>query len=96
MQGIRKEDTGLLQLLPVVTMWIKNDTELSEQGIRMLASMHPNEFAFAKKTSVAEMFRMAENYKDNRLYKDLIAVIMSEKGRKWVEKTVALCKNIQL
>jgi len=96
LQNIQREHSGLLQLLPVVTMWIKNNTNLTEQEIKLAARLHPKEFEYAKRTSVAEMYRLAEKYKENRLYRDLIAIVMSEKGRKWVENTVAICKRIDL
>ena len=96
MNTIHKEHRELLQLLPVVTMWINNGTSLSEQEIKMAGRLHPKEFEYAKRTSVADMLKLAEQYRENRLYRDLIAVILSPKGRVWVEKTVALCKKLDL
>jgi hypothetical protein len=95
-QGIPKDERERLQLLPVVTMWINNGTNLTELEVRSMARLHPKEFEYAKKTPVAEMLRIAYSYKGNRLYHDLITIILSEKGRKWVERTVGLCKKIEL
>lgn len=96
MHQIQKEDKPLLQLLPVVTMWINHNAVLSEQELRSMARLHPQEFDYAKKTSIQDMYKIAEKYKDNRYYCDLISIIMSEKGKKWVEGAVDMCKRIEL
>lgn len=77
-------------------MWINSDTKLTEQEIRSMARLHPKEFEYARKTSVVEMFEAAERHREDRHYKDLIAVILSPKGRVWVERCVGICKEIEL
>jgi len=77
-------------------MWINSNTELTEQEIRSMARLHPNEFKYAKRTSVADMLRAAESQRDNRLYRDLIVIVLSDKGRKWVERCVGICKKIEI
>lgn len=89
-----KEEKALLSLLPVVVMWIKKDVDLSEQEIRTVARLHPKEFAFAKDTDLAEMQKFMERYKDNKIYRDLIDVVTSDKGWKWVQRTVNKCKGM--
>jgi hypothetical protein len=85
-----------LQLLPVVTMWINNDTKLTEQEIRSMARLHPKEFEYAKSITAEEMFKEAEKYRDDRHYRDLVAIILSPKGRIWVERCVSICKTIEM
>jgi hypothetical protein len=85
-----------VQLLPVVTMWINSDTKLTEQEIRSMARLHPKELEWAKKTPIAEIFKAAERYRNDRHYGDLIEIILSPKGRVWVERCVAMCKDIEL
>ena len=89
-----KEDKALLSLLPVVVMWIRNNTDLTEQEIRTVANLHPKEFEFAQRTPVADMMKFMEKYSDNKLYRDLIEIVTSEQGWKWVERTVAKCKRM--
>jgi len=89
-----KEDKALLSLLPIVVMWIKDDTDLTEQEIRTVAKFHPKEFEFAQRTPSAEMLKFMERHRDNKHYRDLIEIILSEKGWKWVERTVEKCKNM--
>lgn len=93
---ISNDERARLQLLPVVTMWINNGTQLTEQEIRSMARLHPDEFEYAKKTPATEMFKAAEGQNDNRLYRDLIAIVLSDKGRKWVERAVNICKKIEI
>jgi len=95
-EHFHRDERALLQLLPVVTMWINNDTNLTRQEVISMARLHPKEFEYAKRTPVAEMFKGAERHRDNRLYKDLIAIVLSPKGRVWVERCVGMCKDIEL
>jgi hypothetical protein len=84
----------LLSLLPVVVMWIKEGTDLTEQEIRTVAKFHPKEFEFARKTPTVEMLKFMEKHRDNKHYRDLIEVVLSDKGWKWVERTVEKCRNM--
>lgn len=93
---IHQDHKALLQLLPVVTMWINSNTTLTEQEIHSMARLHPKEFEYAKKTPLAEMFKLAEMYKENRLYRDHFTIILSDKGKKWVERCVGICKKMDL
>ena len=77
-------------------MWINSSTNLTEQEIRSMAKLHPKEFEYAKRTPVVEMFKAAERKRENRLYRDLIAVVLTPKGRIWVERCVSICKEIEL
>ena len=77
-------------------MWINHNAVLSEQELRSMARLHPREFDYAKKTSVEEMYKTAEKYRDNRFYCDLINVVLTDRGRKWVENAVGMCKKIEL
>jgi hypothetical protein len=89
-----KEDRALLSLLPVVVMWIKEDIDLTEQEIRTVSKFHPKEFEFAQATPSSEMLKFMERYRDNKHYKDLIEIVLSEKGWRWVERTVEKCKKM--
>ena len=93
---IHGDQRARIQLLPVVTMWINSDTKLTDQEIRSMARLHPKEFEYAKKTSVAEIFQAAEKHRDDRHYRDLIEIVLSPRGRVWVERCVAMCKGIEL
>lgn len=42
------------------------------------------------------MFKLAEMYKENRLYRDHFTIILSDKGKKWVERCVGICKKMDL
>src|SRR5512136_1454881 len=81
-------------MLPVVVMWIKGDTDLTEQEIRVVAKFHPKEFEFARTTPTAEMLNFMESHRGNRHYRDLIEVVLSDKGWGWVERTVEKCKKM--
>lgn len=94
--GIRDEDKPLLTLLPLVVNWIKSGTNLTEKEIKAMARLHPKEFDYAKKNPIAEMHKVAERYKDHKLYKDLIVVVLSERGMKWVEHNTGVCKRLNL
>ena len=91
-----KEERALLSLLPVVVMWIKEDTDLTDQEIQTVGRLHPKEFEFARTTSTAEMLKFMEKYRSNKHYRDLIDVVLSDTGWKWVERTVEKVKKISL
>ena len=95
-QQIRPEDKPLLTLLPLVAHWINSGTNLTEQEIKTMARLHPKEFDYAKKNPIVEMQKVAERYKDNKLYKDLMAVVLSDRGMKWVEHNSGVCKRLGL
>jgi hypothetical protein len=89
-----KEEKAILSLLPIVVMWIKDGTDLTEQEIRTAAKLHPQEFEFARTTSTVEIRSLMEKYKDGKFYRDLIEIILSEKGWNWVERTTEKCKKM--
>lgn len=89
-----KEDKALLAMLPVVVMWIRKDTDLTEQELRTVAKAHPNEFDFAQRTPTTDMMALMERYRGNKIYRELIDVVLSDKGWKWVERTVEKCRKM--
>jgi len=95
-EQIRNEDKPLLTLLPLVVHWINSGKDLTEQEIKTMAKLHPKEFDYAKKNPIAEMHKVAERYKDHKLYSDLIAVVLSDRGTKWVEHNSGVCKRLGL
>ncbi len=95
-EQIRHEDKPLLTLLPLVVHWINSGTNLTEQEIKTMAKLHPKEFDYAKNNPIAEMHKVAERYKDHRLYRDLITVVLSDRGMKWVQHNSGVCKRLNL
>ena len=95
-EKIRDEDKPLLTLLPLVVHWINSGTDLTEKEIKTMARLHPKEFEYAKKNPIIELHKVAERYKDHKLYRDLITVVLSDRGMKWVEHNSGVCKRLNL
>lgn len=95
-QQIEEKDKPLLVLLPMVVNWIKSGKNLTDKEIRSMARLHPKEFEYAKRNPIAEMRKVAEKYKDHKIYRDLIEVVLSERGRKWVEVNANACHRLGL
>jgi len=84
-QHVREEDRAILMLLPLLVYFINSDENLKESEIRSLAKLHPREFEYIAKTPIAEILSSFERYRGHRIYRDLIGVILSDQGRKWIE-----------
>lgn len=93
---IRDEDKPLLTLLPLVVHWVNSGTNLTEQEIKTMAKLYPKEFEYVKKNPITELYKVAERYKDHKLYRDLIDVVLSDRGMKWVEHNSDVCKRLNL
>lgn len=95
-QEIRSEDKPLLVLLPLVVGWIKAGKDLTEKEIRSMAKLHPKEFEYVQRNPISELEKVAEKYKNHKLYHDLIAIVFSEQGKKWLRNNSYACRKLGL
>ena len=95
-EQIRDGDKPLLTLLPLVVKWINSGTNLTEKEIKSMARLHPKEFEFVKQNPIVELHKVAERYKNHKLYQDLIAVVLSDRGMKWVDHNSGVCMRLGL
>jgi len=95
-QSIQEKDRPLLVILPIIIKFIESGTDLTEKEIKSMARLHPKEFEYAKRNPVSEMYKVAEKYRDHKLYRDLLEIVFSEKGKKWIERNSNICEKLAI
>lgn len=83
-----KKLISFFSILPVVVKWIEEDTDLSEEDIRRLSVFHSEKAEFLRTITFEEIIEINTRHKDNIFYGDLINVVISDKGKKWLKKTL--------
>jgi len=81
-----ESERKLLILLPMLSSWIRNDRNLTDKEMdaffRQFEGLMPLRFD----AGMNAMLEMASRYKDHSIYGRDVEVILSARGRRWLEE----------
>ncbi len=83
----------ILEVLPIVARFVKNDMKLTENQFKPLARFHHEVFDWARDSTLEEINAFLVEHKDSRIFKDHIELLLSPKGRKYIEYLHELTKK---
>jgi len=83
----------IMMYLPTVVGWIENGDDITEADVRNLKQVVPHHLEFGKKTSFEEVIRMNERYLNDPTWGKYVSVILSDRGKAWMERNLNLLKR---
>jgi len=83
----------VLEVLPLVARFVKNDMKLTENQFKPLARFHHEAFEWARNSTVEEINAFLLVHRDNRIFHDHIEVLLSPKGRAFTNYLYELAKK---
>jgi len=81
-----ENERKLLVLLPMLSNWIRNDRNLTDKEITAFFRQFHGLMPLAFDAGLDPMLKMVSRHKDHRIYGKDVEVILSPKGRKWLEE----------
>lgn len=83
----------IMEVLPLVARFVKNDMKLTENQFKTLAKFHHEAFEWAQNSTVEEINQFLLDHKDNRIFQEHIETILSSEGIKFNEYFHELAKK---
>lgn len=83
----------ILESLPLVARFVKNDTKLTENQFKSLARFHREAFDWARNSTVEEIDTFLVEHSDNRIFREHIELLLSPKGNEYIEYLLELAKK---
>ena len=83
----------ILETLPLITRFFKNDMRLTENQFKPLVKFHHEAFEWARNSTPEEFNTFLIDHRDNRIFKEHIDVLLSPEGRKYTKYLLELTKK---
>jgi len=85
-EELPESERKLLVLLPMLSSWIQNDRNLTDKEITAFFRQFKGLMPLRFNAGMNAMLEMASRYKGHRIYGKDVEVILSARGRKWLEE----------
>lgn len=92
-EGDNEKELRILSTLPIIIDWIKTEKRLTDSEIESLKKIYPEQYEFAKNTTLEEIIEMNSRYKDSKIYGKHIEVVLSPQGIKWLARTLPIVRE---
>lgn len=80
--------------LPTVVGWIERGEDITEADVRNLQEVVPDHLEFGKKISFEEVISMNQRYITDPTWGKYISVLLSDKGKVWLQRNLNLLKKL--
>lgn len=77
-----------LTLLSLAVEWIEKEFEFSDNDLNRFRNIFPDEYELLKNLTFEELIEINSRHRDNPIYREQIDVVLSENGRKWLNRTL--------
>jgi len=89
----QKQIVKLFPMLSFVVKWIEKDTKLSDSDLMRLKNIYPEQYEFAKNTTLEEIIEMNSRYLDSKIYGKHLKIVLSPQGIKWLARTLPIVRE---
>ena len=89
----KEKEMRILSTLPLIVEWILTDKKLMDSEIESLKKIYPEQYEFAKNTTLEEIIEMNSRYQDSKIYGKHLKVVLSPRGIKWLAQTLPIIRE---
>jgi len=80
----KETELHVLATLPIIMKWIETDKELTVEDFNILKRMYPEQYRYGSNSTVKGLIEMNSRYRESKLYKKFIDILLSEQGVRWL------------
>lgn len=88
-----EKELRILSTLPIIIDWIQTEKRLTDSEIESLKKIYPEQYEFAKNTTLEEIIEMNSRYLDSKIYGKHLKIVLSPQGIKWLAQTLAKVRD---
>lgn len=89
----REVEKEIMMYLPAVVGWIEKGDDITEADVRHLKDAVPEHLNFGLISSFEDVVKLNEGYVEDPIWKEYVAVILSDRGKNWLKKNLKLLKE---
>lgn len=88
-----EKELRVLSTLPFIVEWIQADKDVNVEDLDKFKRLFPEQFEFTRNSSFDDIIELNSRYKNSKMYGKHVEAILSEDGRRWLEKTLPKLKS---